>query len=108
KAAALPRITDPADAVPDAADGGETDGSDADPDGVVADSALAIADGVSRLLDHGAPCVIVANVPDLALLPAVRAAAAEHGIDERIAEEAASTVTSSFNAELDARLAALE
>jgi len=108
KAAALPRITDPADAVPDAADGGETDGSDADPDGVVADSALAIADGVSRLLDHGAPCVIVANVPDLALLPAVRAAAAEHGIDERIAEEAASRVTSSFNAELDARLAALE
>src|SRR5690606_27155699 len=58
KAAALPRITDPADAVPDAADGGETDGSDADPDGVVADSALAIADGVSRLLDHGAPCGI--------------------------------------------------
>jgi len=108
KAAALPSASDPAVATPGTADAGGADASSEDSDSVIADAVNAIADGISRLLDHGAPCVIVANVPDLALLPAVRTAAAEQGVDEPAAGEAASMVTSRFNAELDARLAELE
>lgn len=108
--AALPDVSDPEDALPAASgtDGSDRDAPNSDPDSVIAEAAEAIADGVSRLLDHGASCVVVANVPDLALLPAVRTAAAEHGIDEAVAKKSASKVAASFNAELEARLAEVE
>ncbi|MFO7285863.1 MAG: SGNH/GDSL hydrolase family protein [Gammaproteobacteria bacterium] len=97
QAEALPRISEPADSLPDASDGDGADAPSSEADRIIADATLAIAEGVARLLDQGAGCILVANVPDLALLPAVRAA-----------EEVASNVTSAFNAELDARLAEIE
>jgi len=108
QAEALPQVSEPADSLPDSPDANGADASSGEADRVVADATLAIAEGVARLVDHGAGCIVVANVPDLALLPAVRIAAAANGIDERAAEEVASSVTSVFNAELDARLAEIE
>jgi phospholipase/lecithinase/hemolysin len=67
----------------------------------------AIGTQVDRLLDYGARQLIVANVPDLAVLPAVRAAARTSG-DEARALAAASAISDTFNRELAARLDELE
>jgi phospholipase/lecithinase/hemolysin len=60
------------------------------------------------LLDFGARRLVVANVPDLAALPAVRAAAAQAGADEAAMLAAASAISAAFDRELDARLDAME
>jgi phospholipase/lecithinase/hemolysin len=62
---------------------------------------------VERLLDFGAQRLVVANVPDLALLPAVRAAARETA-DEARALASASAVSAAFNRELAAKLDDIE
>ncbi len=67
----------------------------------------AIGANVVRLLDFGARRLIVANVPDLAALPAVRADARASG-DEAAMLAAGSAVSASFNSELTALLDVLE
>jgi phospholipase/lecithinase/hemolysin len=67
----------------------------------------AIAADVARLLDFGARRIVVANVPDLAALPAVRAKARASG-DEAAALAAASAISAAFDRGLDAKLDALE
>ena len=58
---------------------------------------------VERLLDFGARRVVVANVPDLALLPAVRAAA-RASADEAGVLARASAISRTFDQELTAKL----
>jgi phospholipase/lecithinase/hemolysin len=67
----------------------------------------AIAADVTRLLDFGARHIVVANVPDLATLPAVRAKARASG-DEAAALAGASAISAAFDRELDAKLDAIE
>ena len=67
----------------------------------------AIAADVARLLDFGARHIVVANVPDLAALPAVRVKARASG-NEAAALAAASAISAAFNRELDAKLDAIE
>jgi phospholipase/lecithinase/hemolysin len=67
----------------------------------------AIGTQVERLLAFGARHVVVANVPDLATVPAVRAAARARG-DETAALAAASAISASFNLKLDAKLDDIE
>ena len=62
---------------------------------------------VERLLAFGARRVVVANVPDLAALPAVRVAARASG-DEAAALAAANAISVAFNRELDAKLDDIE
>src|SRR5690606_35543328 len=78
QAAALPGIADPADALAEpipAPDAAPTDALQSDPGAEPAAIVTAAVDGIveaaARLLDAGA-CVVVANVPNLAMLPAVR------------------------------------
>lgn len=97
-------VADDAERVDDA-DAGQANGA---ADAVVDGATRSIAEAVARLVDHGALCIVVANVPDLALLPAVRSAAAERGIDEAAAEEAASVISTDFNRALEARLGEIE
>ena len=66
----------------------------------------AIQTAVRRLLHHGARRLIVANVPDLATLPAIRAAA-QSTADPTATLAAASAVSAALNAQLDAALDAL-
>jgi phospholipase/lecithinase/hemolysin len=58
---------------------------------------------VERLLDFGARRLVVANVPDLAMLPAVRQRARESGDEARLLAMA-SAVSDAFNGQLAARL----
>ena len=74
---------------------------------IVTSAVDAIGVHVERLLDFGARRVVVANVPDLAVLPAVRVAARASG-DEAKVLAAASTIANSFNRELAAKLSAIE
>ena len=67
----------------------------------------AIGANVVRLLDFGARRFIIANVPDLATLPAVRVDAQSSG-DEAGMLAAASAVSQSFNTELGALLDGIE
>jgi phospholipase/lecithinase/hemolysin len=67
----------------------------------------AIGTQLERLLVFGARRVVVANVPDLAAVPAVRAAARARG-DETAALAAASAISASFNRKLDAELDEVE
>ncbi len=67
----------------------------------------AIGASVVRLLDFGARQLIVANVPDLAALPAVRADA-RASPDEAAILAAGSAVSDSFNSELTALLDGIE
>lgn len=71
---------------------------------VIAEATAAIERNVRRLLDHGARRVIVANVPDLAVLPAVRMAALTGG---EATLGAASTIAGEINRRLDQALVAL-
>jgi phospholipase/lecithinase/hemolysin len=74
---------------------------------IVTAAVEAIAEQVERLLDFGARRVIVANVPDLSVLPAVRVAAQASG-NEAAALASASEISAAFARELDTRIAAIE
>lgn len=74
---------------------------------IVTSAVEAIGAAVERLLDFGARRVVVANVPDLAMLPAVRAKA-RAGNDEAATLAAAAAISESFDRELDALLDGLE
>jgi outer membrane lipase/esterase len=80
------------------------------PDGgrtIVADAVRAIGDNIERLLDFGARRIVVANVPDLGALPAVRDAALASA-DAAAVLAAASAMSAQFAAELDVELDAIE
>ena len=70
---------------------------------VVTAAVAAIGTNLELLLDKGARRLIVANVPDLAMLPAVRAKA-RTSADEADLLATASAITDAFNSELDKRL----
>ncbi len=74
---------------------------------IVAAAVDAIGTNVVRLLDFGARRLIVANVPDLAALPAVRVDAQASG-DEAGMLATASAVSESFNSELTTLLDGIE
>lgn len=74
---------------------------------VVANAVNAIGTQVERLLDFGARRVVVANVPDLAALPATRVAA-RASADETAALAAANAISVAFNDALAAKLDAIE
>jgi thermolabile hemolysin len=67
----------------------------------------AIRDNVERLVDLGARRVVVANVPDLATLPAVRSAAFASANEAALLAEA-SAISATLDRELDESLDALE
>ena len=71
---------------------------------IITSAVGAIGSSVERLLDFGARRIVVANVPDLATLPAVRARV--NGRADALA--AASAISESFNRELDAALDRIE
>jgi outer membrane lipase/esterase len=74
---------------------------------IVTSAVAAIATQIERLLDFGARRLVVANVPDLATLPAVRVAARASG-DEAAVLAAARAISGAFDRELDSRLDAIE
>jgi len=74
---------------------------------VVTNAVNAIGTQVERLLDFGARRVVVANIPDLAALPATRVAA-RASADEAAALAAANAISLSFNQALAAKLSAIE
>lgn len=74
---------------------------------IIASAVAAIGTQVERLLDYGARQLVVANVPDLAVLPAVRADARSSG-DEAQALATASAISDAFNRELAATLDGIE
>jgi phospholipase/lecithinase/hemolysin len=67
----------------------------------------AIGTQVERLLDFGARQLVVANVPDLAAVPAVRAAA-QGSADDVARLAGASAISAAFDTALRARLDAIE
>lgn len=74
---------------------------------IVTDAATVIGTNIERLLDFGARRLVVANVPDLASLPAV-ISDARTSADEAATLALASAVSASFNSELTALLDAIE
>jgi outer membrane lipase/esterase len=70
---------------------------------IVSTAVAAIGDSVERLLDFGARRIVVANVPDLASLPAVQETARASASSTAVLA-AATAVTVSFNLELAAQL----
>lgn len=74
---------------------------------IVTSAVAAIGTAVERLLDLGARRLVVANVPDLAVLPAVRAEA-RAGNDEAATLAAAGAISEAFDRELDALLDGIE
>jgi phospholipase/lecithinase/hemolysin len=74
---------------------------------IIAATVDAIGTNVERLLDFGARRVVVANVPDLATLPAVRKEA-QAGTNASRALATASAITDAFNISLAARLDRIE
>ena len=74
---------------------------------IVTSAVAAIGAAAERLLDFGARRLVVANVPDLAMLPAVRAEA-RAGHDEAATLAAAGAISEAFDRELDALLDGIE
>jgi phospholipase/lecithinase/hemolysin len=74
---------------------------------VVPNAVNAIGTQVERLLDFGARRIVVANVPDLAALPATRVAA-RASADEAAALAAANAISVGFNNALAAKLDSIE
>lgn len=74
---------------------------------IVESAVDAIAASVERLLDYGARRFIVANVPDLGSLPAVRTGAAATS-DPNATLVTASAISDAFTAALEARLVEIE
>jgi len=106
QAAVLPNLTDPADGLPGGSPETPPPASGAEPDPIVAQAVDGIVIAATRLLEMDA-CVIVANVPNLARLPAVRTTAEAEGVDIAAATAAAEEVTLGFNTLLAERLAEL-
>lgn len=111
QAAALPDLADPTEGLPDPLDSAPpadppSGAPDTEPAAIAAAAVGAIVEAASRLLDTGA-CVIAANVPDLARLPAVRDTAEQTGVDVPAAAALASEITTHFNADLAERLGQL-
>lgn len=72
----------------------------------IVDAAVAaIGNAVDVLVGSGARRLIVANLPNLAAVPAVRERASSLGLDEAAAAELATGITATFNDALAARLA---
>lgn len=92
---------DALDALKTAAAGGPV--SIAAGEAIATAAVAAIGTNVERLLDFGARRLVVANVPDLAALPGVRARA-RAAADEAAVLAAATLIADSFNRELHARL----
>lgn len=116
QAAALPELEDPAEDIGEPIDSppdsppeiAPPDGSGPGEPGPIITGAIdGIVAATTRLLDASASCVLVANVPNLELLPAVRDTAQANGIDEAAAIAAAEEVTTGFNTALHERLATL-
>jgi outer membrane lipase/esterase len=88
----------------DAIDAVQTAGDAAAPSAasleVVGSAVAAIGAAVERLVAFGARRIVVANVPDLATLPALNGGAARLAV--------ASAITAAFDAALETRLAAIE
>jgi phospholipase/lecithinase/hemolysin len=82
------------------ADGPTADASSA---AIVTAAVGAIGDSLERLLDYGARRLVVANIPDLAALPSVRATAQSSATPAAVLA-AATAVTDDFDRELAARL----
>ena len=83
-------------------------GTGTPPSAAIIESAVdAIGTQVERLLDFGARRLVVANVPDLAALPAVRADA-HASTDEARFLATAAAISESFNVTLAARLDRVE
>ena len=83
-------------------------GAGAPPSAAIIESAVdAIGTHVERLLDFGARRLVVANVPDLAALPAVRADA-HASTDEARFLAMAAAISETFNLTLAARLTRIE
>jgi phospholipase/lecithinase/hemolysin len=76
-------------------------------DAIVAAAVSAIGTSVERLLDFGARRVVVANVPDLAALPGIRAAVAGRPDAVELLARA-SAISAAFDARLQATLDAVE
>jgi phospholipase/lecithinase/hemolysin len=74
---------------------------------IVTAAVVGVAANVERLIDYGARRLVVANVPDLAALPAVRARAAAIG-DEAVVLAAASAIAEAFDHELGVLLDGIE
>ncbi len=74
---------------------------------IITEAVTAIGRNIERLLDLGARRLVVANVPDLAALPAVRMDAQASG-DEAAVLGAARAVSETFNRELGALLNEIE
>jgi len=74
---------------------------------IVTEAVAGVAANLGRLIDYGARRIVVANVPDLASLPGVRARAAETE-DEAAVLAAASAISEAFDGELDALLDGIE
>jgi phospholipase/lecithinase/hemolysin len=85
--------------------GGPTAGASSET--IVTAAVAAIGDSLERLLDSGARRLLVANIPDLAVLPSVRETARSSGTPAAVLA-AATTVSDDFNRELDARLDVIE
>jgi phospholipase/lecithinase/hemolysin len=75
--------------------------------GIMTAAVAAIGDNLERLLDYGARRLVVANVPDLAALPSVRAAAQGSATPAAVLATA-TAVSDAFDRELDARLDVIE
>ena len=104
QASALPSLPGPDDALPDV--GGEAAPPSSEPRTIVAQAVGGIAAAAARLLDAGG-CVLVANVPNLARLPAVRDTAELEGIELSTALATAEAVTADFNTSLGQELGAI-
>ena len=74
---------------------------------IVTSAVSEIGANVERLLDFGARRLVVANVPDLATLPAIREVA-KSTRDERATLAAASAISEAFDRELDTALDRIE
>ena len=74
---------------------------------IVTSAVSEIGANVERLLDFGARRLVVANVPDLATLPAIRVLAKSRG-DELATLAAASAISEAFDRELDTALDRIE
>jgi phospholipase/lecithinase/hemolysin len=74
---------------------------------IVTAAVAGVAANVERLIDYGARRIVVANVPDLAALPAVRAGAVETE-DEAAVLAAASAISEAFDHELGSLLDGIE
>src|SRR5690606_24340136 len=66
------------------------------------------AENVERLLGAGARRIVVANIPDLGHLPAVRSTAQRRNVPLETAFDIARSITASFNEGLEERLVRLD